>query len=255
MRSSQRSPFDELDGYVDLGMKGEVQRHARKLLSSARLSHSEFQRVLLAVLTVSDSLKQWRAAVDRCYSRLSLTDQRKVHPMMLSFYCSLGNYKKAKPFLPSKPSSTQEMFFALNVLLKLGQLTKAKSVARLCEKALKTDSDFERNALHDALADYYARVGDWQKAIDHWIEMKVYEPLGTNGLVAMVEIETAFAIETARKYLTTLEEYRKHRRGDTDIKLPKNELRIIEDAKKKLTGWLSHLEQVVPKNRQAEFGM
>jgi hypothetical protein len=256
MLTDRKPLMREMDGYMVLGMGKEALRLARKQLSSAKLEEAEFVKALTAVFCMSKSLKQWRVPVQQAYERLSVASQKHVRYLMLSFFHCLNDAKAALEFATTRPSDFDELLFSMGTYLNLGELKKAKRLAMIAERAVKSERDgMALNGLHDALADYYARVGKWEEAAWHWSKMDLSEPLGDNGLVELLELKVADAIKTARTCINALDEYRKRRRGELDIALPGNELRIIKDARAKLSRHLKHLERVLPKDRQTEFGM
>lgn len=245
-----------LDGYVEMGMEKEALKLACEILVAPRLTEAEFQSCVLAILSMSNSLKRYGDVVEAAYGRLSSAAQKRVRRTMLGFYFSQDDFAAAERFVPARPSTFDELLFCMGTFLRLGHLNRAKKLVKLCENRLQVERDGHAlNGLHDALADYYSRTGAWGKALEHWSEMRLDEPLGDNGLIGMVEIKVADAILTARAGIKALDEYRKVCRGDLDLQLPGNEVSILKDTRKKLTRHLKHLGKVVSSERQREFGM
>lgn len=246
----------KLDGYCEMGMAKEALKQACDILASPRLTEAEFQSSVLAILSMSDSLKRYRDVVEAAYARLSSAGRKRAERTMLGFYFSQDDFATAERFVPVRPSTFDELLFSMGTFLRLGHLSKAKKLVKLCESRLQAERNGQAlNSLHDALADYYVRTGEWSKALEHWSEMRLDEPLGDNALVGTVEIKVADAIRTARTCIEALDDYRKHRRGELDIKLPGNEIAILKKARAKLESHLRYLERVLPKRRQLEFGM
>ena len=250
------SAITKLNGYCEMGMSKEALKLACEILASPRATDVEFQNSVLAILSMSDSPKRYRDAVEAAYARLSSAGRKRVGRTMLGFYVSQNDFATAERFVPARPSTYDELLFSMGTFLHLGHLNKAKKLVKLCENRLRVERDGHAlNGLHDALADYYSRTGTWSKALEHWSQMRLDEPLGDNALVGMVEIRVADAIQTAIAGIKALDDYRKHRRGELDIQLPGNEVVIIKKARAKLESYVRSLGKVVPKQRRREFGI
>src|SRR5256885_306394 len=104
-RSGRRKSPDlatELDGMVDLGMKREALRTARRALEEPRVTTQLFGSAMNAILTHQDRLKTWRRVVEAAYARLPKRRQRTVHFWMLSFHYSTRDYEAASRFIPRR---------------------------------------------------------------------------------------------------------------------------------------------------------
>ncbi len=263
MKMKLQSQLEDLDGFVGLAMHKDARGLARRLLEAPNLSAPEFERIYLAVLKMdgmvpSSSLKKWRRPIERGFSHLLPSARKRVQHRMLSLYYNLGDYKKAGLFLRSKPLSEIEMCYTLEVLKELGRLTEAEPVARLCERALKTASDSDRDSLRRALASYYARAGDYSKAVEHLSQIGLYDHHGIHAVVKLVEIRIADAIRTTRSCMKALEKLRKYgKKGRVvpDISQCDYTQSIIAHANIRLITLLDDLERFMPKHRQIEFGL
>jgi len=220
------------------------------------LEEAEFVAALITVLRMSESLKQWRVPVRQAYGRLSRASKKHVRPVMLGFFCALNDMEGALKFATTDPLDSHDLMCSMDTYLNLGLLEKATRLAVIGERAVKRERDgMVLNALHDSLANYCARVGKWEEAAWHWSKLTLSEPIGVNGLIGFVELKVADAIKTAIAGINALDAYRKQRRGELDIVLPGNEVKRLKDARVKLSRHLKHLERVLPKDRQTEFGM
>ncbi len=243
-----RETLKELEGFAELGMANEAMALARRILKSPGLSSVGFRLTVTTILAMSSALEKWRVDVAEAYGRLTAADKKDVASAMLGYYCSLGDWKLAAKFVPAGPKTFNDAFLSMGVLLGLGRFTEAKRIIPACEELLgKEKGDYERNALHDALADYYSQTGNWTQAVEHWSQVSLAEPLGTNALIGIVQAQVVGAIETVRRQLTTLEEYSKSHVGQQEVQLPGNEASILEDTRKRLRKMAKQLQSVLPK--------
>jgi hypothetical protein len=163
------SLLTELSGYLDLSMTKEAQNMTARILMQPHLSADEFSGAIVAI-GMGMNCKKWKLRLESAYDRLSRTHKRRARSAMLVFYCSIGDSKNAERFLSLRSlHSPHELFFAMDVLLELEMLAKAKGLAKKCEKALAAaQTSFDRSLMIEALASYYARIRNWDRAFDLW---------------------------------------------------------------------------------------
>jgi hypothetical protein len=162
----------EISGYADIGMKKEALRLTRKLLQKRRILPDEFSEALrtIGIFASFKSFKKWKPKFEAAYERQSRKFKRKVRSDMLAMYVSLKEWETALQFLSvRKPSSAGEIFFGMEALLELDKLEDAKALAIGSGKVLSSAAyPFEQSLLLDALARFFARRHDWDRAISAW---------------------------------------------------------------------------------------
>jgi hypothetical protein len=170
MRRKQHSKFDELEGFIELGMLEDAMALARKILETDTLSAGDFNRVSKILALSRIPLAQWMSSVEIAYSRLSSALKKRVRRVMFFLNVQMGNHEKGEQFLSTRPSTSFEMWYAMNAHLKAGRLARATSLARRCENKLL--KGWDDNSIHKALADYYARIRHRAKALEHLSAIK-----------------------------------------------------------------------------------
>src|SRR5882724_9574204 len=75
----------ELNGQLELGALGEVQRSARAILHHPGLGADEFLEAIRAIGTMNFPRK-WRRDVEMAYARLGRKEQRRARSRMMSYY-------------------------------------------------------------------------------------------------------------------------------------------------------------------------
>src|SRR6266704_5047809 len=86
----------EISGYVDIGMKGEALRLTRKLLQKRSILPDEFSEALrtIGVYASFKSFKKWKPKFEAAYERQSRQFKRKVRPLMVEIYGSMGEWER-----------------------------------------------------------------------------------------------------------------------------------------------------------------
>jgi hypothetical protein len=234
----------KLSRYCEMGMEIDAAKLASEILACPSLTGVEVQSSLLAVLSVSDSLRRYRDVVETAHARLPARTRKKVGPTMLGFYCSMrASLLLQRSLCRLGHRSLVNCLFDVDISPD-GPASQSAALVKLCERQLQIERDGQAlNVLHDWLSNYYGHTGERGMVLDHWSKMRLDEPFGDNALIGMVEIRVADAIRTARAGIKALENYRKHRRGELDIQLPGNEVKSLSDARKKLSSHLKHLER------------
>ncbi len=168
---SGRSPLDELDGYLELGIHRKVRALARRILRDPRLTDEAFSKAVHALLGVQTKLQGLVPLVEKAYRRLKIRERRNVRFWMLSFYYSLNDYSKALGYTTMRPIDGADFMLCLEILARSGKENEARRLANrgLCFLASKKDTG-NCSSVWGGLADYFTRNGDWDKALELWQE-------------------------------------------------------------------------------------
>jgi hypothetical protein len=258
-RIMKHESSDELEGFSDLGMQCEALRLARQKLKSLSIRGADFRSALDVLLVQADKLRTWSPLVEAAYARLSKRDQRSTRLSMLAFHYSTRNYERASHFIPPRFGSgcdSIELAFAVDTMLELGNITEANKLAGKLPRAIQNaENPTAQAVLVNCLAEYLARKGQWNEAIQIWEAVQSDAILAENAVTGMAEIHAARALRAIRSGLATIEELKANFDPKLETTLPGNEKTRREQAKKKLSRLEKMLEKIVPKERQRELGI
>jgi tetratricopeptide (TPR) repeat protein len=247
----------EISGYCDLGMKRESLRLIRRLLEKRRILPEEFGEAVrtIGVYSSFSDFKKWKPKLEAAYNRQSRKFKRKARSDMLGMYASLREWETALQFLSvRKPSSAFEIFLGMGVLLELGKLQDAKVLAARCKRALSTATNrFEQSLLLEALASFFARRHDWDRAISAWQHAPLEEPFRRDALRGIVKIHLARAFEAIDSGLKVLAKLKQN--PELSLCLPGNDLQLTQDAEKELLKFKRGIEKVLPEKVRKNLGM
>lgn len=247
----------EISGYVDIGMKREALRLTRKVLEKRRIFPDEFSEAVrtMGVYLSSKTWEQWKPKVEAAYERQSRKFKRKVRSDMLGMYASLREWENALQFLSvRKPSSAFEIFLGMGVLLELGKLQDAKVLAARCKRALSSATNrFEQSLLLEALASFFARTRDWDRAISAWQHAPLDQPFRRDALSGIVRIHLARAFEAIDNGLKALAELK--RNPEPSLCLPENDLGLTCDAERKLLKFKRGIDKLLTNKARKRLGI
>jgi hypothetical protein len=249
----------EISGYADIGMKKEALRLTCKVLEKRRILPDEFTEAVrtMGIYLSSKIWEQWKAKVEAAYERQSRKFKRKTRSHMVEMHGALGEWEAALQFLSvQKPSSAFEIFFGMKALLELDKLQDAEALATRCRKALSFATNrFELSLLLDALARFFARTHDWDRAIAAWQHAPLEEPFRRDALSGIVKIHLARAFEASETGLRLLAELKEQANDELDLCLPGNDLKLTLDAEKELLKFKRGIEKLLPEKERKELGM
>ena len=228
----------ELDGFVDMGMKRESLRLARRYLKGPALNAELFDSALNAILIQADPLKPWSQLVDAAYARLSKRSQQTVRFLMLAFHNNTRNHESAARFIPSRSngqSTLPDLVFALDTTLALNKMKEAKKLAKKVTRAARDCEELVMKALLlEGLAEYLVRTGDWNLALDIW-KLTQYEPLQTRqSVISIMEVHVACALQAIQQGLQLTEKFKGNIDPEMETTVPGNEKGRFEEARKQL---------------------
>ena len=253
----QTTGSTELDGWVSLGKKDEALRLARQQLKNPIMSGDDFQNSLSAILTVADQLRTWTPLVESAYARLSKRDRRAARFWMLSFHCCNCSYERASRFIPRRfDGFPVELAFAMGTMLELGNMAGAKTLAGKLPRAIQAaDTPTTQAMLMDCLAEYLVRKGEWNEAIRIWETVQLDPIKMESGVVGIMEIHAARALQSTRAGLQLVEKAKMNFDADLETTLPGNEKVRWAQTEKKLRRFEKMLQKILPEKRRKEMGI
>ena len=252
----RRSPrLDELEGFVELGMKREALSLARQLFRGDKLKVAEFNGALAAILIQQDRLKTWKPLVEAAYARLTERDKRTARSDMLGFYHSLKDWESAYRFLPARSNSALDLMFAMETLLSLRKQEEAKRVQTRCLRMLNQPMDpFYRSALLLALGSYHAQRAELGTADEYFGKVTVDEIFARNGWTAIFEIEALRGLLQVWAGQLQLNEFRQLGTDENAISLPANRDDRFAEAERDLKRYEKAFYRILPKDELWRYG-
>jgi len=255
-QGSSASQIAELNGYCELGMKGEALRLARHFLKRTEIKPNEFDAALGVILIQADRLKAWRPLVESAYARLGDRGKRMVQRRMLGFYNSLYDWESACQFVPARQTSPLDLLMSMEAMLNLKKLDAAKPLVEKCWRMFdKTNDKFAMSALLEALARYYAQIGQLEIAEKCWQRSATIEDYAHNAITGLVEIEAVRGWLYVAAGLRQIQEFRKSGVDKNAIILPRNRGGLLNEAERHLKRYQRALEKIVPADELWRFGV
>jgi hypothetical protein len=247
----------EMSGCCDLGMKREALQFVRRILAQERILPEEFREAVRTIGVHADKLKKWKPKLEAAYNRQSRAFKSKVRSDVLSMYASMNDWDNARRFVSVREAwSADEIMFSMDALLALDLLDDAKRLSRRCMKVLPfARTRFEQSLLIEALASFFARTHDWDKAIALWENAPVEEPFCTNALEGIIQIYLARAFEAVERGLRIIAELKQHPDDKLELCLPGNEFGMLRDDKKTLLKFKRGIEKLLPHEVRKELGV
>lgn len=150
-------------------MRRQRLKTIREALSTRTPAKDGLQYALSRLdLTSRSEIRSVRANVEGCYAKVARADRKAFRTQMLHFYCTLRDFRAAAAFVPGNPRQWAEVSKEMVVYLHLKRRRKAKELARFCEAKLDPEKHFRyENSLRHALSQYYASLGDHERARQH----------------------------------------------------------------------------------------
>jgi hypothetical protein len=258
-RARQQTSVDwlirELDGFVDLGSR-EINKLVRQILTHPRVSGAALWYAVRAIGTM-DSPRRWRRDVEAAFARLSKREKRRAREAMLNYYSLISDFESALPFCAVRDlRNPSELMFAMDVYLHLNRLSDAKKVERKCLNAIdRADDPFDTSCIAEALASFYARTRNWQRALEVWTIAPRDQPLARNAAVGRAEVFIAGAIDALNEELNTVTALKKNPPSELAISLPGIENTLIGDTEKDLLRLKRGLERLLSEKRRKALGL
>ncbi len=136
------------------------------------------KKCLINMGSVNSSLENFEKAKEYMLQSLEIPIKKE---MDYSTYANLGNLltkqgnfseamyfiEKATEINPENPDSEANLYFLLNSKVKFKDSTNMKGVLKRAEAAISTSGIRDKSLLLRSLADYYAFIGNYKKALEY----------------------------------------------------------------------------------------
>jgi hypothetical protein len=241
--------INEIDGYMELGMREEALRQVHLTLNRSLLTPEQFNTSVFALLQ-TDRPESWRRTVEHAYGRLKQPQDDRVRSAMINFYFTIGEAKLAWRYFPRRWTKFFDAWVMMQVCLELGRLNQAKVTAQLCSEILAgAEDDFTRASMIDALASYHVELGNRDTALALWEESPNEPCFQRQRLCGIVKIHLARALEAAKSGLAKVAAARINFDLSTEVQLPGNTAAMLSDSEGELTRLERDIEKLIPTMR------
>ena len=178
---------------------------------------------------------------------------------MLCFYNSWKNHEAASKFVPSRfvgEFDLTELAFSCETLLELKRMDEMDKLAKKLPRAIKVaEHPLMRAQLAGCLAEYYARKGLWNKAVELWEFVPLDNIFCQNAVEGIVEIHVARALLAIKRGFELVKKFNQDFDPTMETTLPGNDKAIQQHTEKKFQKLEKILEKILPKKRQKELGL
>jgi len=240
----------ELEGFIDLGMKKEALRLADEILACPRPRAREIEVALQAVGVFAHRSAYRsgtrRAKIETMIERLPKQARHMAGECLLLHYASVGDYQRAADFMSNaKRFSPQGFYFAVESLIGLDRLEDAVALAE-SRPALKRgfgDNDYEC----EALAMIASAKGDHLAALFARLNAPKDTPITRHVIEATAESALALVILHLGTHLQKAEEKRKAAASDSlELCLPGLQLALVEVELRSCERLRAKLRRLIP---------
>lgn len=246
----------ELEGCLQLGLEKESLHHAGRILGARKISASAFQSAVCALLVCENHLRRWVRCVESAFDRLNPQEQREASSQMLSFYVSLSRWDDAARFLPSRPATAEELLFSMWTLLNLRRQDEATALSRVCFRRFKrTDDEFEKSCLAEAMACCLAQAGSWETAELFWEAGTEFWPFAPQAWERLVQLHALRGLMAANEVF----EFVRRARSIHECQSPNAKVSCaseqLEDLDRDFHCKAAQLARVIPAKERWHFGL
>ncbi|HYT60606.1 MAG TPA: hypothetical protein VEL06_10560 [Haliangiales bacterium] len=249
----------EMRGHIDLGMQHESLRLARRFLKREPLEPGAFIAAIDALLVHCDRLKRWAPLVEVSHARPSKDGQLRARSAMLSFWYSLNEFGKAAAFIPKRFDGSvdaREVAFVIDLLLNLNRLEDARVWVRKVKRSPNLACDeWVGGLLQSRLAEFYARDGDWERAIQLLEPLRTHRGIAESVILGIVGLRVAQALRAVNEGFAALRGMTANPDTELAVTLPGNEDSRWNKTEMRLKRLEKRLWKALPKERQRELGI
>lgn len=252
------STLSELDGFVGAGMKKEALQLARQLLKAPRITAPTFAQALNTILTLSDTVKPWRALVETAYERVPKQSRGAVRFWIMSIRNACHDHEGVLRLVPKRfggEFALLELLYAMDATFATGDKNMMRKLARRLPRPIDRATNPETQAmLWLCVAEVCMREGEWDDIVP--LMEPVHESLGfiENAVDTVVEVHVVGALKALQRGFQKIAAFRKGFDPETELMLPGNDKAILDHAAKDFRRLQKVLERIVPKERQKELG-
>jgi len=170
------------------------------------------------------------------------------------------DFEKAAAFIPKRLDSTMsatDVAFAIDTTLGLGRLDEARKLIRNFERFgqnMMVD-DWTGGVLQSRIAEYFARVGDYERAIHLWEPLRTHRGVAESAILELVELRIALAVRAVNEGFSALRELRANPDPELAVALPGNEDAGWNRTEKKLEGVARKLRRALSKEFRKQHSL
>jgi hypothetical protein len=248
--------ISELSGYMDLGMHRKAVPLAIKILKKGKLTADEFDEAIDVLVCSHPKLSKCIPLVLGAYQRLNMRSRKTARHSMLSFYYHLSDYPKALLFVSRNPNTAFEFVYSLETYMELELEDDAIRLASRGRRIIKKCKDaLEQGAVLSALATFFTRQGDFDKAIMLWQLLPNDISLGFDKFESIVKLNVAKSIQAIQNGLRELQLLEMEGDPQFEIAYPGLHQRLIQNIRKQLHTFSKSLEGVISKKDLVHYGL
>ena len=249
----------ELEGLVGMGMEKDALKLARQILETESIKASDFKCAVNAILILGDDVKSWRPLVESAFEHLSPREKRAATHVLIYVRGVCYDHEAVLKAMPKRMSTSDggmSLHYVLEAMLHLGKIEESRPLAKWAVNVIDfSDNDMVRVLLMSSVAEFCARTGWWEKALDFWKKVREHETLHRNAVEGIVEIHCARALRAIERGFEYVERYKMKLDPELETMLPGNNKSVQKSAAKEFLRLQKILERIVPKERQKELGM
>lgn len=201
-------------GYREPSMKRKSLRLARQLLQASPMTANGFNAAMNAIHSHPYRVGSWRKLIESAFSRLPKRNQlHTCRFSVLSYFTDLHDYQTARCYVPKRftgPVAPLELLCAMEIMLALNRLSEAELLVPKCQSMTRSaDHPVTRSWLFCSVGDYFAKIGDCQKAFEYYQQAEQEEPCSLFALAGMVKMRVFQAVQEADACLKKLHKLKK----------------------------------------------
>ena len=176
--------------------------------------------------------------------------------LMLNFYSDTDQHEQVIQFIPRRIDNSIDLLCAMDAFLALDLLQEAKSIAKKCANWLKTGDDtFSTGLVIRALADYQARVGNWESAGTLFSRLHRYPLMPEHSILGLVRLRLAMTLAAVNTGKNTLNRLKKAYDPEAELSVPDNDAARWKEIEVELARYQKEIEKIFPKEDQKDFGL
>jgi len=241
---------------MDLGMHRKAAPLAIKILKKEKILPEEFEEAVDVLVSAHPKLSRCIPIVLEAYKNLTVQNRKKARPSMLSFYYHLSDFPKALLFVSRNPATPFEFVYSLEIYIELELEEDAARLANAGRRIVgKCKDALEQGAVLSALANFFTRKGDFDKAIMLWQLLPNDIALGFDKFESIVKLHTAKSIQSIQDGLRELQAMEVEGDPQFEIAYPGLHQKLIQNIRKQLVSVGKLLEKIISKKDQSNYGL
>jgi hypothetical protein len=203
-----------------------------------------------------DRPARWRRDIEAAYYRLSKLEQRRARGTMFDYYYMIHDKELAIQFCDiTRLTESHQLMCAMDLYLEKNDLDQARLIARRCSRLCDVDNPFERSAALEALACYFARIGEWDDALTARIVAPRDQAVSRQAAVGHVAVFVAKALAAAQHELETVAKLRHSVDPVLSVSLPGIENELLDATERDIRRLKRGLERLLGDAGRKAFGL